>query len=141
MADADEPIGEAAPEPIGSAAPEPIGEAAPQEPAVDVRTPEFSEVQQPTGFLAAGSSLSSVYDVTVTITAELGRVEMPISEVLKLTEGAVIELDRTVSTPIDIRAQGVLLARGEVVVVDDSFAVRLKEVTQAQSPGAARDVA
>lgn len=112
-----------------------------EETGPDVRQPEFSEVQQPPGFLGGGRALSSVYDVNVTLTAELGRVEMPISEVLQLAEGAVVELDRSVSTPIDIRVQGVLLARGEVVVVDDSFAVRLKEVTQPQQPGAAKDVA
>ena len=99
---------------------------------VAVRAPDFSTVQ-PTGQLGAARSLRTVYDVSVTVTAELGRVSMPISKLLQLGEGSVIELDRPVSTPIDLRAEGVLLARGEVVVVDDCFAVRLKEVTQPEA--------
>ena len=101
---------------------------------VSVRAPEFSSVQ-PSGQLNAARSLRSVYDVSVTVTAELGRVSMPISELLQLGEGSIVELDRPVSTPIDVRAEGVLLARGEVVVVDDCFAVRLKEVTQPETVG------
>ncbi len=107
----------------------------------DVRTPEFSEVQQSPGLLTGSRALSSVYDVSVTVTAELGRVEMPIAELLQLTEGSVIELNRLITTPTDIRVEGVLLARGEVVVVNDSFAVRLNEVTQAKPPDSAREVA
>ena len=101
-----------------------------------VQTPEFSEVRHPIGLSIGDSALSSVYDVGVTVTAELGRVSMPISDLLELAEGAVIELGRPVSSPVDIRVHGVLLARGEVVVVDDSFAVRLTEVTESKPESA-----
>lgn len=102
---------------------------------VAVQTPEFSAMQETPGALGPARSLGSVFDVSVTVTAELGRISMPIADLLHLGEGSVIELNRPVSTPIDIRAQGVLLARGEVVVVDDCFAVRLKEVTAPQNGG------
>ncbi len=96
---------------------------------VAVSTPEFAPVQ-PTPASGTQSPLQSVYDVSVTVTAELGRVSLPIGELLQLGEGSVIELDRPISTPVDLRAQGVLVAQGEVVVVDDCFAVRLKQVTK-----------
>ena len=68
------------------------------------------------------------FDVNVTVWAELGRAEMPIGELLQVGEGAVLKLDRSVSEPVDLVAQGVRVARGEVVVVDDCFAIRIKEI-------------
>ena len=53
---------------------------------------------------------------------------MPIGELLQLGEGAVLKLNRAVSEPVDLIAQGVRVARGEVVVVDDCFAIRIKEI-------------
>jgi flagellar motor switch protein FliN/FliY len=77
--------------------------------------------------------LRRFYDVTMTVSVELGRVTMPIGELLQLSEGAVIQLDRMVSQPVDIIAQGVRLARGEVVVVEEQYAVRITEIESADS--------
>jgi flagellar motor switch protein FliN len=74
------------------------------------------------------NSLDHLLDANVTVTAELGRVRRSIGEVLKVGVGAVIELDRLVSEPVDLLVQGVPLARGEVVVVGDHFAVRITEL-------------
>ena len=74
------------------------------------------------------STLDRLLDVTMTVTAELGRVTLPISAILKLGTNSIVELDRNVSEPIDLMVQGVCLARAEVVVVGDSFAVRIKEI-------------
>lgn len=74
------------------------------------------------------ASLDSLLDVKVTVTVELGRTVIPIADILKLNVGSVLELDRLVSEPVDIMVQGVRLARGEVVVVDDRFGIRLKEI-------------
>ena len=68
------------------------------------------------------------YDVHVPVWAELGRVEMPLGDLMKLDEGAVLRLNRPVGEPVDLVSQGVKLARGEVVVIDDCFAVRIKEI-------------
>jgi flagellar motor switch protein FliN/FliY len=76
--------------------------------------------------------LDRFYDVTVTITAELGRVAMPIGELVRLGEGSVIELQRSVNEPVDILAQGVPLARGDIVAVDGRYAVRITEVVQGE---------
>ena len=67
-------------------------------------------------------------EVSIEISVEIGRVTMPIGELLKLGEGAVVELNRAVSEPVDVMAQGVRIASGEVVVVDDRFAVRITEI-------------
>ncbi|WP_437227772.1 flagellar motor switch protein FliN [Planctomicrobium sp. SH661] len=78
--------------------------------------------------------LNRFYDVNMTVSVELGRVTMPIGDLLHLSEGAVIQLDRLVSQPVDIIAQGVRLARGEVVVVEERYAVRITEIEAADSP-------
>lgn len=71
-------------------------------------------------------------EVSIEISVEIGRVTMPIGELLKLGEGAVVELNRSVSEPVDVMAQGVRIASGEVVVVDDRFAVRITEIVSAE---------
>jgi len=81
----------------------------------------------------AAVSLQRFYDVNVAITVELGRVTLPIGELLKLGDGAVLELERAISDPVDVVAQGVRVARGEVVVVDDRYAVRITEIEDVES--------
>lgn len=99
----------------------------------------------PVEFPAAGApQLSSTrlplkrfYDVSMTVSVELGRVTMPIGDLLQLSEGAVVQLDRMISQPVDIIAQGVRLARGEVVVVEERYAVRITEIEPASTGGTA----
>jgi len=79
------------------------------------------------------SSLQRFHDVQVTVSAQLGSVSMPLGEVLQFAEGSVIELSRSVNEPVDLMAQGVRIARGEVVVVDDCFAIRIKEIEESDS--------
>ncbi|QEG23390.1 FliM/FliN family flagellar motor switch protein [Mariniblastus fucicola] len=94
----------------------------------DVRTPEFPDLKQTPVVAGAPGELNRLYDVQVTVAAELGRTSVPIQKLLGLTEGSVFELDRSISAPIELVAQGVPLGNGEVVVVDDSFAIRIKEI-------------
>ena len=79
----------------------------------------------------AAMPLERFAEVNIEISVEIGRVTMPIGELLKLGEGAVVELNRAVSEPVDVMAQGVRIASGEVVVVDDRFAVRITEIVNA----------
>lgn len=98
---------------------------------VEARTPDFTEMSaSAAGALAGSGSLEHLLDVNCTVTAELGRTKMSIGDVLKLNVGSVIELNRLVSEPVDVLVQGVLLARGEVVVVNDRFAIRIKEIVE-----------
>lgn len=71
-------------------------------------------------------------DVQVDIAVEIGRVTMSIGDLLNLGHGSVVELNRSLSEPVSIMAQGVLIASGEVVVVDDRFAVRITEIARTE---------
>jgi flagellar motor switch protein FliN/FliY len=96
---------------------------------VVTRVAEFAQLAaDPDG--APVSSLDSLLDIKVGVTAELGRISLPIGEVLKLSVGSVLELDRLVSEPVELFVQGRRLARGEVVVVDDRFAIRIKDLAE-----------
>jgi flagellar motor switch protein FliN len=113
--------------PISPSAPRP--ESADAAAEVLARRATFPQVSP--GPSAAGAlPLGHLMDVTVTLTAELGRTTVTLGDVLKLGGGSVVPLDRLVAEPVDITARGVLLARGEVVIVDDRFAVRIKEIVQ-----------
>ncbi len=73
-------------------------------------------------------SLEAVYDIPVQISVVLGRTNMQVSQLLKLGRGAVIELDKKVGEPIDIYVNSRLVARGEIVVVEDRIGVTMTEV-------------
>ncbi len=72
--------------------------------------------------------LEAVYDIPVQVQAVLGRATMQVSQLLKLGRGAVVELDRKVGEAIDIYVNNRLVARGEVVVVDDRLGVTMTEI-------------
>ncbi len=76
--------------------------------------------------------LGAVYGIPVQVSAVLGRAEMPVSHLLKLGRGAVIELDRKVGEPIDIYVNNRLVARGEVVVVEDRLGITMTEIIKAE---------
>lgn len=75
--------------------------------------------------------LEAVYDIPVQISAVLGRANMQVSQLLKLGRGAVVELDRKVGEAIDIYVNNRLVARGEVVVVDERLGVTMTEIVKA----------
>ena len=74
------------------------------------------------------SQIDLLLDISLQVTVELGRARMKIAEILGLRNGSVIELDRLAGEPADILVNGTLIARGEVVVVDEKFGVRVIEV-------------
>lgn len=76
----------------------------------------------------ANISLEAVYDIPVQISVVLGKTQMQVSQLLKLGRGAVVELDRKVGEPIDIFVNNRLVARGEVVVVEDRIGVTMTEI-------------
>jgi flagellar motor switch protein FliN len=75
-----------------------------------------------------GSAINMLMDVNLLFTVELGRTQMPIKHVLELQKGSVVELDRIAGEPVDIYVNEHLMARGEVVVVDDKFGVRITDL-------------
>lgn len=72
--------------------------------------------------------LELLRDVEMEVTAELGRTRMAVRELLSLAPGAVVELDRAAGSPADLLVNGTLIARGEVVVVDEDFGIRITEI-------------
>lgn len=70
----------------------------------------------------------ALYEVDVEVTAVLGTAQMPISQILKLGRGAVVELNRKVGEDIDLHANNRLVARGEIVVVEDRLGVTMTEI-------------
>ncbi|HEY5208146.1 MAG TPA: flagellar motor switch protein FliN [Stellaceae bacterium] len=73
--------------------------------------------------------LDLVLDIPLRLSVELGRTELPIRDVMRLGRGSVVELDRGPGAPLDVRVNGVLIGRGEVVVVnDDKLGLRFVEV-------------
>jgi flagellar motor switch protein FliM len=66
----------------------------------------------------------------ITISAELGKTSLPVRDILSLGEGSIVELDKRAGEPVDIKANGVLIAKGEVVVIDENFGVRIAEITK-----------
>ena len=73
-------------------------------------------------------NISAIHDVPVQITAVLGKSTMQVSQLLKLSRGAVVELDRKVGEAIDIYVNNRLVARGEVVMVEDQLGVTMTEI-------------
>ena len=77
----------------------------------------------------AQKSLDHLYAVKLDAEAVLGRADLSVEDMLNLGVGSVVELDRLVSEPVDLIVQNVRVARGEVVVVNDQFAIRITEIT------------
>lgn len=76
----------------------------------------------------ASRSVEFLLDVPLQITVELGRTKMRIGDLLRLAKGSVVELEKVAGEPLDLRVNGQLIARGEAVVVNDKFGVRLTDV-------------
>jgi flagellar motor switch protein FliN len=76
----------------------------------------------------AAHSLRMLRDVEMEVTVELGRTKMSVRNILSLTTGSVIELDRAAGAPVDLLVNGTLIGRGEVVVIDEEFGVRISEI-------------
>ena len=107
-----------------------------QKPETDLALDELEDSQVENMMSAAGMNsenitekdLTAVYDIPVTVQAVLGRSQMQVSQLLKLGRGAVVELDRKVGEAIDIYVNNRLVARGEVVVVEDRLGVTMTEI-------------
>jgi flagellar motor switch protein FliN/FliY len=86
--------------------------------------------------MAVRGGLDMLHDVEMEVSAELGRTRMSVRELLSLTPGAIVELDRAAGSPADLLVNGRLIARGEVVVVDENFGIRITEIV---APGTERE--
>ena len=93
------------------------------------RPANYPELGAPRNVAPAGD-LALLADITLSVTVELGRTNLRVKELLDLGEGSVVELDRPAGAAVDILVNGTLVARGDVVVVDDELGVRVSEVME-----------
>ena len=92
--------------------------------AAGFKLPNFQQVMQD----AQVSSIDLLRDVELNVKIELGRSRMLVEDVLKLAEGSVVELDKLAGDPVDVFVNDRLVARGEVLVLNDNFCVRVNEI-------------
>lgn len=76
--------------------------------------------------------LEIIMDIPLDMSVELGRVKLPVRDVIELGAGSIVELDKAAGEPVDVMVNGRLVARGEVVVIDDNFGVRITEILSVQ---------
>ena len=74
------------------------------------------------------TNINLVLDVPVSLTIELGGCQLPMREVLQLAVGSVVQLDKPADAPVELSINGKLIARGEVVVIEDHFGVKITEI-------------
>jgi flagellar motor switch protein FliN/FliY len=101
----------------------------------EVLAPPLPDLGPATG-VPAGNRLvptrdmSLLADIPVEVAVEIGRLRMPLRDLLSLEPGAVLELDRAADAPVDVLVNGRLVARGEVVVIDGEFGVRVTDLVE-----------
>lgn len=101
--------------------------------AISAREPSFPNMTPKK--TSSAKSLDHLYGVRLDAEAVLGRADFSVEDMLNLDVGSVVTLDRLVSEPVDLIVQNVRVARGEVVVVNDQFAIRITEITDASGAG------
>lgn len=92
-----------------------------------VQTARFAPLPNMPSITEQGS-MDLLFDVQLNLSVELGRTSIPVRDVLQLGPGSIVELDKLAGEPVDILVNGKLIARGEVVVVDENFGVRVTEI-------------
>ena len=92
-----------------------------------VQFASFEETENSQG--DATKNLDILMDVKLQLTVELGRAVLPIKKVLELTRGSIIELEKVAGEPVELYANGKLIAYGEVVVIEDNFGLRITSIT------------
>jgi flagellar motor switch protein FliN/FliY len=96
---------------------------------------EFNQLGDPAALgHAVDADLTRLTDVTVELTVEVGRTRMSLGETMSLGPGSVVTLERLADKPVDLLVNGRPIARGEVVVIDEQFGLRITEVVGAERP-------
>jgi flagellar motor switch protein FliN/FliY len=123
-----------------TAPPEPVTPAAPDLVEAEASRAVFTPLDEPG--LPEGidaQNLDIVMDIPLEVSVELGRKRMSIRDILDLGSGSIVELDKIAGEPVDLLVNGRLVARGEVVVIEDNFGVRITEIVSGPSRGGAAD--
>lgn len=99
-------------------------------PNVNIQPAQFQNFAQGQGEMVSAESIGLIKDVPLEVTVELGRTSKSISDILEFAPGTIIELDKIAGEPIDILVNGKFVAKGEVVVIEESFGVRIMEIVK-----------
>ena len=100
----------------------------PQAGGVGVQPVQFAPLNQPQGQTTVPGNIGLLMDVSMQLTVELGRTKMLIKDILGMGEGTIVELDKLAGEPVDLLVNGKLIAKGEVVVIDENFGVRVTDI-------------
>lgn len=95
---------------------------------VNVQPVQFANFSQPAYGSTDGTNLNLLLDIPLKVTVELGRTQKQIKDILELSQGSIIELDKLAGEPVDILVNNKLIAKGEVVVIDENFGVRVTDI-------------
>ena len=95
---------------------------------VNIQPAQFQNFSTDMSNIPGGENIGLIMDVPLEVTVELGRTTKSISEILNFAPGTIIELDRIAGEPIDVLVNGKFVAKGEVVVIEESFGVRVTEI-------------
>lgn len=104
-------------------------------PAQDINAQpvQFQSFMQGVNPITQQENIDLIMDVPLQVTVELGRTSKSIKEILEFTPGTIIELDRIAGEPIDVLVNGKLVAKGEVVVIEESFGIRVTDIIKEKS--------
>ncbi|MDR3277603.1 MAG: flagellar motor switch protein FliN [Oscillospiraceae bacterium] len=110
------------------AAPESIPAETVGAPLVDVHPVQYNSFDGENAPGQDRSSMELVYDIPLLVTVELGKTRKEISEILEFGMGTIVVLEKLAGDPVEVLANGKLIARGEVVVIDENYGVRITEI-------------
>jgi len=99
----------------------------------EAQNAEFAEAQD-TGSASGEENLDLLLDISMPVTVNLGKTDVPFRRLLQLGPGSVLQLDKTIGEPAELYVQDINFATGDIVVVDGSFAVRIKEILGTDQP-------
>jgi flagellar motor switch protein FliN/FliY len=99
-----------------------------QEPQVQVQQVQFANFESPSLNQSESQNLNMLLDIPLQVTVELGRTKRSVKEILEMSSGSIIELDKLAGEPVDILVNSRLIAKGEVVVIDENFGVRITDI-------------
>lgn len=113
---------------------EPPRQAVYTEPSVNIKTAQFQSFDTPNPTLSSEQkdNLKLLMNVPLQISVEIGSAKRKVKDILEFSQGTIIELERQAGAPVDVIVNGNLIARGDVVVIDDNFAVRITEIVKSK---------
>ena len=121
------PMGQMGMNPMGQMGMSPMG-GMPQMNNVDIQPARFQNFSGEVNTVPGQENIGIIMDVPLEVTVELGRTTKSISDILNFAPGTIIELERIAGEPIDVLVNGKFVAKGEVVVIEESFAIRITEI-------------